>query len=218
MRPPIESESDAYALTLAIALLIAISVVIGALVHPVVGFAVFIVVVLVAAIVYLSTAASDRMPTLREAANAPHPHGASPGTRHVLVVANEALAGEALCGRILEGGGQVDIDVLAPVLTSRVHLQVTDIDTEIGEARRRLECSLAWARDHGISAHGEVGDASATTGIEDELRDFGADEVIVVTHPRDRENWQERGELERLRRELDVPVTQFVVSDYLQAS
>jgi hypothetical protein len=46
--------------------------------------------------------------------------------------------------------------------------------------------------------------------IEDELRDFGADEVIVVTHSRDRETWQERGELERLREELDVPVTHVV--------
>ena len=35
--------------------------------------------------------------------------------------------------------------------------------------------------------------------------------MIVVTHPRDCETWQERGELERLRRELDVPVTHVVV-------
>ncbi len=39
------------------------------------------------------------------------------------------------------------------------------------------------------------------------MRDFSADQVIVVTHPRERETWQEQGELERLRRELDVPVT-----------
>jgi hypothetical protein len=77
---------------------------------------------------------------------------------------------------------------------------VTDIDRELNEARERLECCLAWARANGLDARGEVGDVSATTAIEDELRDFGADEVIVVTHPRDRETWQERGELERLRR------------------
>jgi hypothetical protein len=58
-----------------------------------------------------------------------------------------------------------------------------------------------------------VGDPSPTTALEDELRTFGANEVIVVTHPRDRETWQERGELARLRRELDVPVTHVVVGN-----
>ena len=35
-----------------------------------------------------------------------HPHGASPGQRHVLVVANEALAGDALRERILGGNAR----------------------------------------------------------------------------------------------------------------
>ena len=78
---------------------------------------------------------------------------------------------------------------------------------------RALERSLAWARERRIAARGEVGDPNPTTAIEDELRDFGADELIVVTHPRDRETWQERGELARLRRELDVPVTHVVVQN-----
>jgi metallophosphoesterase superfamily enzyme len=59
-----------------------------------------------------------------------------------------------------------------------------------------------------------VGDPSPTTALAYELRTFGANEVIVVTHPRDRETWQERGELARLRRELDVPVTHFVVGNH----
>jgi hypothetical protein len=214
MRPPIRSEPDAYRFTLALALLIIVSAGIGALVRPLVGLGVFIAAIVVAAIVYIAKAGSDRRPTLREAAHAPHPHGAAPGKRHVLVVANEALAGDGLREQIMQSArGSVEIDVLAPVLTSRVHLQVTDVDREVNEARARLERSLAWARDQGIDARGEVGDVSATTAIEDELRDFGADEVIVVTHPRERETWQERGELERLRRELDVPVTHFVVDD-----
>ncbi|MGA2926098.1 MAG: hypothetical protein ABSG43_08900 [Solirubrobacteraceae bacterium] len=60
---------------------------------------------------------------------------------------------------------------------------------------------------------GEVGDPTPTPAIEDELRDFGADEVIVVTHPRDRETRHERAQLTRLQSELDVPVTQIVVGD-----
>ena len=36
--------------------------------------------------------------------------------------------------------------------------------------------------------------------------------MIVITHPRERQSWQERTELERLGRELDVPVTQLVTT------
>jgi hypothetical protein len=47
--------------------------------------------------------------------------------------------------------------------------------------------------------------------IEDGLRRFGADEVIVSTHPPGKSNWLESGLVERLREELDLPVTHVVV-------
>jgi GABA permease len=141
---------------------------------------------------------------------------AGPYARHrVLVVANEALAGAEIGELILRHGReQVEVDVLAPVLASHVHYAVSDIDRELGDARSRLERSLAWAHEQRIAARGAVGDPNPTTALEDELRTFGADEVIVVTHPRDRETWHERGELGRLRRELDVPVTHVVVRNH----
>ncbi len=214
MRTPIRSEQDAFRLTIAGVLAVALAVLVGWLTKPLVGVAVFLLVLIVAAIAYVRAANPDRRMSLHEAAAAVHPHGAPPGKRHVLVIANEALSGEALCERILgEDHERVEIDVLAPVLTSRLHQGVSDIDREFDQARARLERSLAWAHEQGIVARGEVGDPSATTAIEDELRDFGADEVIVVTHPRERESWQEHGELERLRRELDIPVTQVVIGD-----
>ncbi|MGP0102908.1 MAG: hypothetical protein ACLPUT_14970 [Solirubrobacteraceae bacterium] len=215
MRVPVRSERDAFRLTVAGVAVVGGAVLIGWLTEPLVGVAVFVLALVIAGIAYLRAANPDRRAPLREAAAEPHPHGAVPGKRHVLVIANEALSGAGSLHQLLLGEGPVDveIDVLAPVLTSHVHYGVSDIDRELEQARARLERSLAWARDHGITARGEVGDPNATTAIEDELRDFGADEVIVVTHPRDRETWQEHGELERLRRELDVPVTHVAVGD-----
>ena len=214
MRVPVRSEPDAFRLTIAGALAVAVAVLVGWLTKPLVGAAVFVLVLILAAIAYIRAANPDRYMPLREATAAVHPHGAPPGKRHVLVVANEALSGQALCERLLgEDHERVQIDILAPVLTSRLHQGVSDIDREAEQARARLERSLAWAHEQGIVARGEVGDPSATTAIEDELRDFGADEVIVVTHPRERESWQEHGELERLRREPDIPVTQVVIGD-----
>lgn len=213
MRAPITSESDAFHVTLGGALLLLVSIFVGWLAMPLAGVAVFVLGSGLAAVAYVRVARADRRPVLRDAAHAPHPHGAALGERHVLVVANQALSGTELRERILCHGKHVEVDVLAPVLTSHLHYGVSDIDRELERARVRLQRSLAWAGTLNIIVRGEVGDPSPTTALEDELRDFGADEVIVVSHPRERETWQERAELARLRRELDVPVTHVIVSD-----
>ncbi len=213
MRIPIRSELEAFRFTLAGALLIGAALLVGWLIAPLAGVAVFALGTTVALIAYRRAPNPDRRAPLHDAAQAPHPHGARGGRRHVLVVANEVLGGYELRKRLARTEREhMEIDVLAPVLTSRAHYTVSDIDREIEQARARLERSLAWARAHGIEAHGEVGDPNPATAIEDELRDFGADEVIV-THPAERERWQERDELERLRRELDVPVTHVIAED-----
>jgi len=212
MRTPIRSETEAVRFVFAGAAVIAVSVLVGWLAVPLAGVAVFVLALVVAAIAYLGADNPDRRPALREAAHESHPHGPRTGTRHVLVVVNEALGGDELREQLSRRGGErVELDFLAPVLTSHLHFAMSDIDHELADARARLDRSLAWARECGIVARGEVGDPSPTIAIEDELRDFGADEVVVVTHPRERETWQEHGELERLRRELDVPVTHLVV-------
>ena len=211
MRTPIRSEPDAFRFTIGAALIIGVSVLIGWLAAPLVGVAVLAVACIIAALAYLLVGRRDRAAPLRAAAHEPHPQHASAGTRHVLVIANETLSGPELREKIAVDRQRVEIDVLAPILGSRLHLGLSDIDRELEQARTRLQRSLAWAREQGIPAHGKVGDPGAMTAIEDELREFGADEVIVVTHPRERETRQEHAELERLRRELDVPVTHVTI-------
>ena len=206
-RNPIRSETDAFRVTIAGAAIMIVGVLVGWLVDPLAGVIVFAVVALLALALYMSRPERDRRRPLREAEREPHPHGAPPGTRHVLVVANEELEGHELRDRICGSDGQrVEVDVLAPVLSSRTHLAYTDIDNELRNARRRLARSLMWARAQGFVARGEVGDPSPTTAIEDELRDFGPEEVIVVTSTNAERHWQEQTELERLREELQVPV------------
>jgi hypothetical protein len=211
MRMPIRSETEAVRFVFAGAAVIALSVLIGLLVTPLVGVAVFAVALVIGAIAYFRADNPDQQTPLRDAEHDPHPHGAPVGTRHVLVVANETLGGDELYARIAADERPVAVDVLAPVLTSHLHYAMSDIDAELAQAQTRLKRSLAWAKSHGILARGEVGDPNPTTALEDQLRDFGADEVLVATHPRDRETWQEHGELERLRRELDVPVIHVVI-------
>jgi hypothetical protein len=108
--------------------------------------------------------------------------------------------------------GGAECHVVAPILTSRSHYIASDVDKELDEARERLATALAWAKAEGIPATGKVGDPNAALGaIEDELRLFGADEIIISTYPPGKSNWLETGIVERLRAELDIPVTHVVI-------
>jgi hypothetical protein len=212
VRAPITSERDAFWFTVACVAAIVVAVFVGWLVDPLAGLVVLAAELALGAAAYVRAPDAGRRAPLREAIEEPHPHGARPGQHHVLVIANETLEGEELRGQIVgDDGAGLELDVLAPVLTSPIHYGVTDIDREIGQARARLDGSLRWARDHGIRARGRVGDPDPVVAIEDELRDFGADEVIVVTHRDERTSWQERVELDRLGKQLDLPVRRIVI-------
>jgi hypothetical protein len=101
---------------------------------------------------------------------------------------------------------------MAPVLPSRSHYIASDIDGELAEARRRLDRTLEWAHQEGFDAAGRVGDDTPPlTAIEDELRLFSADELIISTHPPGRSHWLESGLVDQARRQLDIPVTHVIV-------
>ena len=63
----------------------------------------------------------------------------------------------------------------------------------------------------GVQATGEVGDGDPLQAIEDALRTFGADEIVISTHPEGRSNWLERNVVGAARERFDVPITHVVV-------
>lgn len=206
MRIPVLTESYVFRL----ALLIAASVALGAVSSVLAGVLLFAAGML-AALAFEMLYPKPRRSSLREAAHAPHRHGARGPQRHVLVVADEVLSGEELSRELSKrNGGPVQVDVLAPVFASRAHYWSSDLDQELDAARRRLDTSMAWIAAQGLEARGQVGDPNPLTAIEDELRDFGADEVIVVTGPVAHSS-REAGMLERVQKELDVPVSHIIV-------
>ena len=213
MRLPVRSETDALYVTCGAAALIAAAVVLGALVGPIAGIALFTGGVAGAVFWDVATDDPDRILPLREAASEGRRRGVRSDRRRVLVVANRTLAGEELREKLRRVAADgAELHVVAPILPSRVHYIASDVDRELDEARERLAAALAWAREEGLEADGTVGDPFTQFGaIEDELRAFGADEVIVSTLPPGRSNWLEAGILERLRAELDVPITHVVV-------
>jgi len=185
---------------LRLAALAAVAVGVSVVASPLAGG----VVLALGLVVLISYEATRPSGLLRDAEHAPHAHG---GRRHVVVVADTALAGDELADAIVTAAGpDAQLDVLAPMLVSHTHYVTSDHDAEARAADARLKISLEWASAHGFHARGEVGDDEPATAMADELRDFGADAVVIVTNDDRRTRWAEKRELERARAELDIPV------------
>jgi hypothetical protein len=212
MRVPFTTESDAFRVAVALGLLAGISIVVGWLASEPYGVVVFAAGIAAGITFELAGRETDGASSLREAANAPHPHGMSGGKRRVLVIAEKPLRGRKLRGQLEAGSGAgVELDVLAPVMASRSHHWASDVDREREEAQARLDVSLAWAAEQGFAAKGEVGDPDPLVAIEDELRDAGAEELIIVTDRQARTSWLAKRMLAHLRRDLEIPVREIVV-------
>ena len=56
-----------------------------------------------------------------------------------------------------------------------------------------------------------MGDVDPLVAVEDAVRAFRPQEIVVSTHPEGRSNWLERGVVNALRQRYDVPVTHVVV-------
>jgi 4-amino-4-deoxy-L-arabinose transferase-like glycosyltransferase len=132
---------------------------------------------------------------------------------HVLVVANETVAGRKLHEAVRRAteGRRAGVLVVSPALNSPLRHFVSDEDKARQAAQERLNRSLRALGDAGIDAHGEVGDADPLQAIEDALRTFGADEIIISTHPEGRSNWLEKGVVSGAQRRFTVPITHVVV-------
>jgi hypothetical protein len=142
---------------------------------------------------------------------APRPHAG--GERRILVVANETVGGRTLRSLIMERSLDVreEVLVVTPALNSPLKHWVSDEDEARAAAQERLDQSLARLADAGVEARGEVGDGDPVQAIEDALRTFGADEIIISTHPPGRSNWLERGVVEKARERFPVPIRHVVV-------
>ena len=135
------------------------------------------------------------------------------GFRRILVVANETVGGDELRDLLGQKAGGVREDVLlvCPALNSKLRTWTSDEDGARAAAQARLDASLARLADVGIQARGEIGDGDPLLALEDALREFPADEIVVSTHPPGRSNWLEQGVVENARLRFDVPVTHVVV-------
>jgi hypothetical protein len=135
------------------------------------------------------------------------------GERRVLVVANETVGGEELLSAMstLALSQQTQFLVVCPALNTRLKTFTSDSDPAREAAQERLDETLSRLASVGIEARGEVGDSDPLVAVDDAVRTFGPNEIVISTHPPGKSNWLERGVVETVQAHYDVPVTHVVV-------
>jgi GABA permease len=205
MESPFRSEAAAFRFLLmtigAFALIVLASTISTAL-----GFITFLALSGAAVAVYLRQRGPAPDPTHVETRG-------TPDERRVLVVANETVGGEELLSAIstLALSQTTLFHVVCPALNSRLKTYTSDEDPAREAAQQRLDVTLARLASVEIRATGTVGDGDPLVALDDGVRTFGPDEIVISTHPPGRSNWLEKGVVEAVRARYDVPVTHVVV-------
>ena len=131
--------------------------------------------------------------------------------RHVLVLANETVAGRTLLDAIEEraAAGPIRVTVISPQNDPRAGYVVYE-DSRRSSADRRLRRTLDLLHEAGIAARGAIVDPDPLQALRDGLHQYApVDEVIISTHPGSvRSSWLRAGLVDRAKKiAKDIPVT-----------
>jgi len=209
MRNPFGSEIEAFHFLLATVAAFAAIALAALLGGTWVGVSVWGVATVAAAVVYLRRGRATRPVRTAPA------HVGPPGETRILVVADEAPADQALVREIerATAGHRGRVLVVSPAHASPTHRWVSDVDGARALAQRQLDESLDTLRASGIEAEGELGEDDSLQAIEDALRTFGADGIIIVT-PGDRPSGRrERDLVASARERFALPITHVVAGN-----
>jgi GABA permease len=205
MESPFRSESAAFRFLLITIAAFAL-IVVASWIDAWLGLATFLVLTLAAIVLYFRQRGPQPPPEHVE-------HVGPPDVRRVLVVANEAMGADELTSALGERSleEKTEFFVVCPALTSGVRAWASDEDPARAEAQRRLDATLARLAEVGIQARGQVGDVDPLVAMEDAVRLFHPDEIVISTHPEDNASWHERDVVAAARERYDVPVDHVIV-------
>jgi hypothetical protein len=133
--------------------------------------------------------------------------------RRLLVVATASVPPDDLRTSVRAHAGEdAEMLVIAPAShISRLDwLTNADDDARTDAAQRADELTEAAPTD---DVESRVGDSDPVKAIEDALRTFPADELIVVTLPDEDADWLEKGSAETALKSFSLPITHLVVEN-----
>ncbi len=142
-------------------------------------------------------------------------HERGDAVHRVLVLAHEGLGGARLVERVgeRETDGGTEVFVVVPALQDSLKQLANDDGDAIADAQADLERLVGELAGTGVKVSGIVGDSDPRLALEDSLRQFAADEVLVVNPAASEMEHLEEVSTERAVEDVPLPVEVVTVPD-----
>jgi GABA permease len=135
------------------------------------------------------------------------------GVSRVLVVANETVQADALLAELRRLHDEHGADYLVCVPAHPLHSGQGAIwapGTAVATAQHRLDATLEILGGEGLDAAGVIGDYRPLHAMDQAVREFRPDLIVISTHPEERSAWLRQDLIEQARRKYSVPVRHVV--------
>jgi hypothetical protein len=133
------------------------------------------------------------------------------GPFRLLVVVTTPVEEDVLRSEVRRlAGDDAEVKVVAPATVSALDW-LTNAEDDARAAAMDIAEGTVESLDSPESASAEVGDNDPVQAIEDALRTFRADEILVVTRPEEQADWLEQGVFADDLSRFGVPVAHLVV-------
>ncbi len=132
----------------------------------------------------------------------------------ILIVTSEAISADDLRAAVgTDMADDSEVLVIAPALhESPLRFWLSDADEAIGEAGRVQESSVDQLSDEGITASGDTGESEPVDAVEDTLRVFPADRIVIFSHPEGDQAYREGVDVADIEQRFGIPTTQHRVA------
>jgi hypothetical protein len=128
----------------------------------------------------------------------------------VLVITSEPIAAADLRTALgPDAADDAEVLVIAPALhASPLRFWLSDADEAIAEAERVQQASVEQLGDGGISATGDTGEGNSLEAVQDVLRTFPADRIVIFSHPEADLEYREALSAAEVEERFGLPTTQ----------
>lgn len=128
---------------------------------------------------------------------------------------SEPVSADQLRDALPDGEDPADAEVMvvAPALhESALRFWMSDADEAIAKADAIRRRSVEQLGSEGVPATADTGESDPDDAIEDVLKTFAADRILVFTHPEGDRRYREGVDAAELEQRFGIPVTQASVT------
>lgn len=132
----------------------------------------------------------------------------------LLVITSEPISAPQLRSAVQRTSDLSDLEVMlvAPALhDTPLKFWLSDADEAISKAERVRRESVAKLAAAGVAAYSDTGEGDPLDAIEDALRTFDADRIVVFTRPREEQRYRENIDPHEIEQRFGRPVEHALV-------